>query len=135
MNENEEHFKIARSSEKSFGLTFGVVLLIFAGYLYIDQSSKTICLILLVFSFAFFITSFIRPRFFFLANILWFKLGILLGYVAAPLAMALIFYLVITPIGTILKAFGKDFVGKKIKNGDSYWINRSTPINSMKDQF
>ena len=48
-------------------------------------------------------------------NKLWFKFGLILGALIAPIVMGLIFFLVVTPIGLVLKLFGKDLLNKKYK--------------------
>ena len=72
-------------------------------------------------------------------NIAWFKFGMLLGAIIQPIVMALIFYLVVTPTGIIMRVFGKDLLNKKLDaEQQSYWIERdqeSHPMGSMKNQF
>ena len=54
-----------------------------------------------------------------------FKFGILLGKIISPLIMGLIFFLVVTPIGILLKLTGKDVLNlKKNENKKSYWIKK-----------
>ena len=69
-------------------------------------------------------------------NKLWFEFGIILGAIVAPVIMSIIFFLVITPIGLIMKIIGKDLLNKKydrIKN--TYWIKRDVLIGTMKRQI
>lgn len=69
-------------------------------------------------------------------NRLWFKFGLLLGSIISPIVMGIVFFLVVTPIGFIMKITGKDLLKNKYdKNSKSYWINREKNINSMKKQF
>ena len=68
-------------------------------------------------------------------NILWFKFGILLGSIVSPIVMSIIFFAIITPIGLIMKALGKDLLNKKYNNKKSYWIVKDNSKNSMKQQF
>ena len=50
--------------------------------------------------------------------------------------MSVVFFLVVTPIGIIMKIIGKDLINKKIyKDTKTYWINRKKAIGSMKRQF
>jgi len=50
--------------------------------------------------------------------------------------MGIIFYLVVTPIGIILRIMQKDLLNIKYnKKKESYWIKRKTPIGTMKRQF
>jgi hypothetical protein len=72
-------------------------------------------------------------------NRLWFRFGLVLHRVMTPLIMGIMFYVVITPMGLIMRAFGYDGMGMKRKKGvSSYWITRKstdfTP-DSLKNQF
>ena len=52
------------------------------------------------------------------------------------LVMVTIFFLIITPIGLIMRIMGKDLLNKKYdKRKETYWIKRNKPIGSMKRQF
>ena len=50
--------------------------------------------------------------------------------------MGIIFFIVITPIGLIMRLIGKDLLNKKIdKSLTSYWNKREQMIGTMKNQF
>lgn len=71
-------------------------------------------------------------------NKLWFRFGLLLHSVVAPLVMGLLFYGAVTPVALVLRAMGKDIL--RLSRGDetSYWIERAPPgpaKNSMGQQF
>jgi len=72
-------------------------------------------------------------------NKIWFRFGLLLHKVVSPVILALMFYVVIMPIGLTMRAFGKDAMRlKREPNLDSYWIVRRPPgpaPQTMKDQF
>lgn len=72
-------------------------------------------------------------------NRLWLKLGLMLFHVLSPLALGLLFYLTITPIGILMRACGKDPLRLRRDDGaSSYWIAREPPgppPESMKNQF
>ncbi len=46
-------------------------------------------------------------------NKLWFKFGMILGAIVAPVVMGAVFFLVVTPIGIFMKIMGKDLINKK----------------------
>ena len=69
-------------------------------------------------------------------NKLWFKFGMILGAIIAPIVMGVVFFLVITPIGIIMRIMGKDLLKKRYdKKKETYWIKRDKPVNTMKKQF
>ena len=69
-------------------------------------------------------------------NKLWFKFGMILGAIVAPIVMGFIFFLVVTPIGLVMRIMGKDLLNKTYdKKKNTYWINRDKNMSSMKKQF
>ena len=49
--------------------------------------------------------------------------------------MGFVFFLVVTPIGLLIKLLGKDLIGIKKNNSKSYWIEKPDQQTSMKNQF
>ena len=76
----------------------------------------------------------IKPNLFTSLNKVWIKFGILLGKIISPIVMGLVFFLVVTPIGILVKILKKDVMGLK-RGKSSYWINRDDKLQSMKKQF
>ena len=68
-------------------------------------------------------------------NLLWFKFGILLGRIVSPVIMGIIFFLVVTPTGLIMRIIGKDLLNLKFNKEKSYWIEKTGPKSKMKNQF
>jgi len=84
----------------------------------------------------FIVLALFAPKTLTLANQLWFKFGLLLGSIIAPIVMALIYITTIIPTGLYIKITKKDLLLQKLdKNAKTYWITRDHPINTMKDQF
>ena len=80
--------------------------------------------------------AYVAPKILSLPNKLWFKFGLLIGSIIAPILMALVYFITVLPIGLILRLLGKDLLKLRIdKNTKSYWIERSEPVGSMKQQF
>lgn len=123
-----------KSSEKSFGILFGVILLsIFLWYLLLQNNLK---IWLLVLSILFFTISFFKPILFKPLNNIWIKFGELLGMVIAPVVMAIVYFFILTPISFVVRLFGKDLIGLKfIGSKDTYWIKRKKGLNSMRKQY
>jgi hypothetical protein len=64
------------------------------------------------------------------------KFGEILGMIIAPIVMALVYFIILTPVSLIVRMFGKDLLGLKFfKKQDTYWIERKKNLNSMKKQF
>ena len=121
------------SSNRSFGIVFFIVFLIVAIYPLINNADLRIWS--LIISIIFLILGLINSKFLTPLNILWFKFGLLLGRLISPIIMGIIFFFVVTPIGLILRIFGKDVLNLKKNNAKSYWIKKNGPISKMKNQF
>jgi len=134
MSETTSHIVIEQSSEKSFGIVFSVVFLIVALYPLITSAGLRIWA--LVVSIIFFLLAFLAPKILVLPNKLWFKFGLLIGSIVAPIVMAFVYFVTVLPTGLIMRLLGKDLLKQKLdKNAKSYWVNRSEPMGSMKNQF
>ena len=120
-------------SNRSFGIVFFVVFLIIALYPLINN--KDIRLWSLIVSLIFLVLGLINSQILTPLNRLWFKFGIFLGKIISPIIMGIIFFLVVTPIGFIMRALGKDLINLKFNNDKSYWIEKKGPKSKMKNQF
>ena len=135
MIEISRHSSIEQSSEKSFGVIFSIVFLIVSLFpLLINSEGLRIWA--LVVSIIFFLLAFLAPKVLVLPNKLWFKFGLLIGSIVAPIVMAFVYFVTVLPTGLIMRLLGKDLLKQKPdKNAKSYWIERSEPMGSMKNQF
>ena len=68
-------------------------------------------------------------------NLIWVKFGEVLGRIIAPIAMSVVYFIIITPIGLFMRLIGKDLLRTKFSKNKSYWIKREQNIGSMKRQF
>lgn len=125
---------IKKSSNKSFGLVFFVVFFVIAFWSFRGDIYQ-IKLLPLFFSILFLILGLTNSKLLTPLNLLWFKFGLLLGSIIAPVIMMLVFFFVVTPIAFIMKILGKDLLGLKYNKNKTYWINRDKPIGTMKKQF
>jgi len=129
--------KVEGSSDRSFGLVFAGVFLVVACWplFYRDLPRWWALGIAVVFA----IIAIWKPALLAVLNRLWTKLGVLLGKVVSPIALGILFYGVITPIGIVMRLTGKDPLRLKFDSGaDSYWIPRKPPgppPDSMTNQF
>tara|TARA_B100000745_G_scaffold95174_1_gene60153 strand:+ start:119 stop:514 length:396 start_codon:yes stop_codon:yes gene_type:complete len=128
------NFKIKISSNRNFGLVFFVVLLIIA--LWPLKYESDIRLWVIILSLVFLVLGVLNSRFLSPLNKLWFKFGILLGSIVSPIVMGAVFFIVVTPVGLIMRFLGKDLLRiNKNKTISTYWINRDKQKKTMKKQF
>ena len=125
--------KIKVGSNKSFGIVFCIFFLIVS--LYPLTNGQSFRLWSLILSCIFLILGLLNSRVLTPLNILWFKFGILLGRFVSPIVMGLVFFLVVTPTGMIMRLFKKDLLKLKKNNLNTYWINRPNSKSDMKNQF
>jgi hypothetical protein len=121
------------SSNRSFGIVFFVVFFLIALYPLIHNEEIRVWS--LIISLIFLILGLINSRILTPLNKLWFKFGILLGKIVSPIIMGIIFFLVVTPIGFIMRILGKDVLNLKFNANKSYWIEKTGPKSKMKNQF
>ena len=126
--------KIKISSNRSFGLLFFVVFLIISLWPLTHEGSIRIWSVII--SAVFLILGLLNSKLLAPLNLFWFKLGMILGAIISPIVMGIVFFIVVTPTGFILRIMGKDLLNKKYdKEKETYWIKRNIPIGTMKRQF
>ena len=119
---------------KKFGLLFFLIFLILGLWPLLNKEMPNFLLIGI--ALIFLILVLLNSKILSPLNKAWIKFGEILGKIIAPIVMALIFFLILTPIGLIMKILRKDILKVKfIKNTKSYWIKRSNNIGSMNKQF
>jgi len=122
------------SSNRSFGFLFFVVF--FAISFWPLKSQGDLRLWALILSLVFLVLGVLNSKLLTPFNKLWFKFGILLGSIVSPIVMGAVFFIVVTPVGLIMRFLGKDLLRtNKSKPVSTYWINRDKQKNSMKKQF
>ena len=124
---------IKAGSNKSFGIVFFVVFLLISLYPLINNESIRVWS--LVISLIFLVLGILNSNLLSPLNKIWFKFGIFIGKIISPIIMGIIFFLVVTPIGLIMRLFGKDELNLKYSNKKSYWIEKTGPKSKMKNQF
>ena len=120
-------------SNRSFGIVFFVVFLIIATYPLINGDELRLWS--LIISIIFLFLGLVNSKILNPLNKLWFKFGIFLGKIISPLVMGIIFFLVVTPIGLLMRLLNKDLLNLRFNNNGSYWIEKTEPKSKMKNQF
>ena len=127
-----DDIKIA--SNKSFGIVFFILFLIVS--LYPLTNNESIRYWSLIISMIFLILGLLNSNLLTPLNKIWSRFGILLGKLISPFIMLIIFFLVVTPIGLIMKIIKKDLLNLKFrKDKETYWIEKTEPKSKMKNQF
>lgn len=126
-----------QSSNRSFGLIIAAALVVVGCWPLIHgEAVRPWALIL---GACFVLVALVRPQVLARLNRWWMRLGILLGNIVSPLALAIVYYLAIVPTGLIMRWLGKNTMGLRFDSSAStYWIARdpkARPDESMKNQF
>ena len=126
-----ENIKIG--SNRSFGIVFFVVFLSIGLWPILTDNQLRIWSI--VISLIFLILGILNSKILTPLNKAWLRFGIFLGNFVAPIIMGIVFFLVVTPTGLIMKLFRKDLINLRKNNSDTYWIEKKDIKSSMKNQF
>jgi Na+/H+-dicarboxylate symporter len=125
---------VVGSSNRAFGLVFAVVFLLIALFLLLSERGFWVPAI--VFSVAFGLAALAVPEKLAPLNRLWTRFGLALHKITSPIILGILFFLVITPMGVIMRALRKDGPLKMTKDYQcrTYWIER-TPPGPRPDSF
>jgi len=131
------HHQVKVSSNRTFGLVFVTVLLVIGIWPVVSGTAPrwwsliASALLLLV--------TLATPDLLALPNRAWLRIGMLLHRIVSPVTLAVMFFLVVTPMGLIMRVLGKDILRlNPDASAKSYWITRDPPgprPESMPDQF
>ena len=124
----------SKSSNRSFGLLFFFVFIGLGLWPITKGENLNIYLVLISIFFLFFgiLNSKILTPF----NNIWMKFGEVLGLVISPIVMAVVYFIILTPISLVVRLSGKDLLGLKFnKSKSTYWIKRIKHLNPMRKQF
>ena len=120
--------------EIKFGIFFSSILLIIG--IFFTLKGNNINIWFFAFSLFLYFVTFVFPKILIIPNKVWLGFGNILSKIFSPLILGLTFFLIITPIGIVLRLFKKDNLNQKMdKSKKSYWIKRKNSIGSMKNQY
>ena len=134
MSDHRANVEVKIGSERNFGIVFAVVFALVGLWpLTGGENARPIWLLMAL---VFLALALFAPRVLRIPNRLWFRFGLLLGAIVAPVVMALVYVTTFVPIGLVLRLRGKDLLKMKFdREAASYWIERTDKPQSMKNQF
>ena len=124
MLEEIKNIKSEKSDLRKFGITIGIILLAIAGFLFWKEKESfqillTFGVISCIFGIA--IPFILKPIYW-----VWMIFATILGWIMTRVILSLLFYIIFTPIGLILRLFGKQFLELKWNRTNcTYWNYRS----------
>ena len=126
--------EIKLPTNRNFGTVFFLVFLIISLFPLLKNENIRIWSIII--ALVFLVLGLLNSKFLTPLNKIWFRFGIILGNFVSPIVMGIVFFLVVTPTGFIMKLLGNKMLDHGFdKNKNSYWITRDKQNSSMKKQF
>lgn len=123
-------------SNRSFGLVFcGFFALVAVFPLLSGGSVRNWSAIVSAF---FAVAAFLFPSALAPLNRLWMRFGALLHRIVSPIVLAVLFFVVITPFGVVMRILGKVPLKLRYEPVQTYWIDRDPPgpkPESLNNQF
>lgn len=127
--------KLRLGGEREFGKVFAIFFALLAGFSWYRANLTTAIgfgaasAIVLVLAYS-------APASLKWPNRVWIGLGLLLSKITQPIILGLLFFVVITPIGLIMRLRRSDLLRLKFDpSATTYWIARERQPNSMSKQF
>ena len=107
--------------EREFGLIVGGVLILLSAWWLYRGRFTTATQIILPIGSLLVLLGLVWPRSLVLPNRGWMTLASVLSYISTRIILAVIFFLVLTPIGLIKRAMGWDPLHRRAQEKPSYW--------------
>ena len=127
MFEEIRNIKSETSDLRGFGITVGIIIMVIAGLLFWKgiQSFQIIFIVGIILSISgVMIPIILKPIFW-----IWMIFATIIGWIMTRVILSLLFYLILTPIGLILRMFGKQFLELKWNRSNiTYWNYRSVSM-------
>ena len=123
---------------KRFGRQMGLVLVALAGLGFWRDWPSFLSVSFLTLGAVHLILAVIAPGLLTGFNRFWMSLGYYFGKVFAPIEMAIIFFLMFTPIALVMRLFRRDALLIRKNKVNSYWKVRETPqisAESFRNQY
>lgn len=122
------------SAGRKFGLTVGIAFLVFSGIAR-WRGHPTTFLVLAGLGAALVLSALVAPRLLRTVDAAWMKLALLISKVTTPVFMGVIYFLVLTPIGSIRRTFARSALVHPAGQ-DGFWADRSShPTSSLERLF
>ena len=127
MIEDLKNIKSTKKELREFGLTIGIILVIL-GFIALWRN-KDIYSYFLSVGVAFVILGITFYKVLLPLQKIWMGFSIIIGFFVSRIVLTILFYLVLTPIGIIVKIFGKDILDERIdRKKESYWHEKDPSL-------
>lgn len=128
---------VSSSSNRSFGLVFAAVFAIIGLWPWLFGGQVRVWSVFV--GAAFLMVGWLRPTALAQLNRVWTRFGLLLHRIVSPVVLGVMFFVVVTPMGLVMRALGKDPLRLRFdSDARSYWIDREPPgpaPDTLNNQF
>jgi len=128
---------VKASSNRNFGWVFTALFIVIALWPLVSGRPPRWAALIVAALFA--LITIFAPALLALPKRLWQRFSMLLSRVLNPIVLAFLFYVVVTPLGALMRMFGQDSMRLRgSSGGESYWIKRDPPgpkPDSLNNQF
>jgi uncharacterized protein involved in cysteine biosynthesis len=122
-----EKLNLDRKNLRKFGITMGIAFLVITLFILIRHRSSILpasFISLIFFASAFGMPVLLKPIY-----IIWMRFAFMLSWINTRLILIIIFYLIFTPVGLIIRLFGFDLLDRRIERDKySYWTKKDKKI-------
>jgi len=127
-------------SDRAFGCTVGSILMVIgAAKALVVEAVPPVTYLFLAAGALLLLLGIVAPSRLSTLNRLWLKVGTLIAKVGNPIILALLFFLVVTPMGFVMRVLGRRPLNlAPDRTAATYWIERDPPAggtSSMRRQF
>ena len=110
---------------RKFGLVIAIALGVIGSFVYVKFGNFDVVGWLWGIGLLFLILGFILPSVLRPVYRIWMLLAYLIGGIVSRVILTVLFYVVLTPTGLVLRLFGKDVLDQRFeKDRESYWIKK-----------
>jgi hypothetical protein len=120
MHAENTSVKVTIPDLRKFGFIMGSMIVLIFGLLFpwiVDKTKENWPIWPFIVMLVFFALALITPEVLRPVNAVWLKIGNILGWINSRIILGVMFYLLIFPIGLLLKLFGKDSMNRKLEKG------------------
>ena len=120
---------------RKFGLVIAIALGVIGSFVYVKFGNFDVVGWLWGIGLLFLILGFILPSVLRPVYRIWMLLAYFIGGIVSRVILTVLFYVVLTPTGLVLRLFGKDVLDQRFeKDRESYWIKKDLSDHT-KDQY
>jgi len=125
-------------TDRSFGIMFAVIFALLALVFRLRGAPETQQWVIGLFSAAMFLIAFMNPAILAPFNRWWMKFSLLLARIVSPIVLGILFFILISPLATVLRLFGRDELKLKNKGKATHWHDRNSSgysLESFQNQY